>query len=196
LLALLFTFGENLKTQRSQRTAAENAEKSLVTFEKRIPDLNESTVARFVARAKRAARVRGEVNVMITSSSELRRLNRRFRGKNKTTDVLSFPSTAIPANGLAGDVAISADIAADNARRLGHSMAEEINILALHGILHLAGYDHERDHGQMASREAHLRKAFRLPVGLIERNGKLLNAEHAEKSRRSWRKASVQRSSK
>jgi probable rRNA maturation factor len=195
-LALLFTFGENLKTHRSQGTAAENAEKSLVTFKKRIPNLTESTVARFVARAKRAARVRGEVNVMITSSSELRRLNRRFRGKNKTTDVLSFPSTAIPANGLAGDVAISADIAADNARRLGHSMAEEIKILALHGILHLAGYDHERDHGQMASREARLRKAFRLPVGLIERNGKPLNAEHAENSRRSWRKASVQRSSK
>lgn len=162
----------------------------MVTFEKRIPDLSEPAVARFVARARRAARVRGEVNVMITSSRELRRLNRRFRGKNKPTDVLSFPFIGGPVNGLAGDVAISVDIAADNARRLGHTLAEEIRILALHGILHLAGYDHDRDHGQMASREVGLRKAFRLPVGLIERNTKKsLNAEFAEETQRSPRKA-------
>lgn len=168
----------------------------MVTFKKRIPDLSEPEVARFVARVQRVARISGEVNIMITSSSELRRLNRRFRGENEATDVLSFPSRRVPTNGLAGDVAISAEIAAENARRLGHSLAEEIKILALHGILHLAGYDHERDQGQMAFREARLRRAFGLPVGLIERNGRPLNAEHTENSRRSRRKPVSQRASK
>jgi probable rRNA maturation factor len=70
---------------------------------------------------------------------------------------------------FAGDVAISAEIAAQNARRLGHSLPEEIKILALHGVLHLAGYDHERDRGEMARKEEHLRKQLGLPVALIER---------------------------
>jgi probable rRNA maturation factor len=166
-----------------------DAEKSLVSLKKRISGVSESALARFVSRARRAARVRGEVDVMITSSSELRRLNRRFRGKNKPTDVLSFPFNGGPRNELAGDVAISAEIAAYNARRLGHTLPEEIKVLALHGILHLAGYDHERDHGQMAMKEARLRKAFGLPVGLIERDGKSLNVEFAENTRRSPRKA-------
>ena len=93
---------------------------------------------------------------------ELRALNHRFRGKNKATDVLSFPSVAGPESGkakrVAGDVAISADIARENAVRLGHSAAEEVKILALHGILHLAGFDHERDNGEMARKEAELRR--------------------------------------
>ncbi len=72
--------------------------------------------------------------------------------------------------GFAGDIAISAEIAAQNAKRLGHSIAEEIQILALHGILHLAGFDHERDNGRMAGIEANLRAVLGLPVGLIERN--------------------------
>jgi probable rRNA maturation factor len=67
-------------------------------------------------------------------------------------------------------VAISAEIAAKNARRLGHAPKEEIKILALHGVLHLAGYDHERDQGEMARREEGLRKQLGLPVALIERN--------------------------
>jgi len=69
----------------------------------------------------------------------------------------------------AGDIAISAEIAAHNARSLGHTAAEEIKILILHGILHLRGYDHERDRGKMARREAKLRRDLRLPIGLIER---------------------------
>jgi probable rRNA maturation factor len=96
-------------------------------------------------------------------------LNRRFRGKNKPTDVLSFPAIPGLMRGFAGDVAISAEIAARNARRLGHTAAEEIEILALHAVLHLAGYDHEQDNGEMERKEAHLRKSLGLPVGLIER---------------------------
>jgi probable rRNA maturation factor len=74
--------------------------------------------------------------------------------------------------GFAGDIAISADIAAENAKQLRHSAAEEVKILALHGVLHLAGYDHERDNGKMAHREEQLRKSLGLPLGLIERNGR------------------------
>ena len=70
---------------------------------------------------------------------------------------------------FAGDIAISASIASQNARWLGHTPAEEIKILALHGILHLRGYDHERDQGRMARREKQLRAKLHLPLGLIER---------------------------
>jgi probable rRNA maturation factor len=127
---------------------------------------------RFVLRARRAAHVRDMVNVVVTNSSELRSLNRRFLGKDRPTDVLSFPS---PVEGgrskrVAGEVAISADVARDNARRLGHSVAEEVKILVLHGILHLAGYDHEHDNGEMAGKEMRLRRQLNLEVGLIERS--------------------------
>jgi probable rRNA maturation factor len=128
-------------------------------------------MARFVARARRAARLRRTVNVLVTSSQELRSLNRRFRGKNHPTDVLSFPAVGAAVNGFAGDVAISAEIAAKSALQLGHSTAEEVKILVIHGVLHLAGYDHERDNGEMARKENRLRRSLGLPVGLIERQG-------------------------
>lgn len=129
--------------------------------------MSSAALARFLLRAKTAAGLHGQVNVLITTSHELQELNRRFRGKNEPTDVLSFP--AIAADGFAGEIAISAEIAAHNARRLGHGAAEEVKILALHGVLHLAGYDHERDRGEMARREERLRKQLGLPSGLIER---------------------------
>ncbi len=121
-----------------------------------------------MARASRAARLQGTVNVLVTTSQELRALNRRFRKKDKTTDVLSFPPMFD--QGFAGDIAISADIAARNAKHLGHSAAEEVKILVLHGALHLAGYDHESDKGEMARVERRLRKTLALPLGLIERS--------------------------
>jgi len=142
----------------------------VVDIKVRIPGLSQAVLARFVSRAQRAAKLRGEVNVLVTNNGELRRLNRCFRGKNRPTDVLSFPAVRDAAKGLAGDVAISAQMAAYNAHRLGHTTTQEIQILVLHGILHLAGYDHERDNGQMASTEARLRAALGLPLGLIERN--------------------------
>jgi probable rRNA maturation factor len=112
------------------------------------------------------------VNVLVTNSQELRSLNRRFRGKDKPTDVLSFPALPAeqrPMKGIAGELAISADIARENANRLGHSVAEEIKILVLHGILHLAGFDHEQDEGEMARKENQLRLQLKLATGLIER---------------------------
>jgi probable rRNA maturation factor len=87
----------------------------------------------------------------------MKALNRRFRGKDKPTDVLSFPAEPDAPKNFAGEIAISAEIAAQNARALGHSPAEEVKILVLHGILHLRGYDHECDNGEMARREQQLR---------------------------------------
>ncbi len=107
----------------------------------------------------------GELSVRITSARELQELNRRFRHKDKATDVLSFPSAA----GAGGDIAIAREIAASNAAALGHPLATELKILILHGLLHLAGYDHESDNGEMTARESVLRQELGLPFGLIER---------------------------
>jgi probable rRNA maturation factor len=143
----------------------------LVILRKKIAGLSPSTLERFLLRARRAVRLRGTVNVLVTNSSELRSLNLRFRGKNKATDVLSFPSVpeANSQTTFAGELAISADIAKENAMRLGHPVAAEIKILALHGILHLAGMDHEQDNGEMAREEIRLRKLLKLEPSLIER---------------------------
>jgi probable rRNA maturation factor len=141
----------------------------LVIFQKRVADLTELALDRFVARARRAAGLEGTVNVLLTSSAEMKSLNRRFRGKDKPTDVLSFPSEPDAQKKFAGEIAISAEIAAQNARGLGHSPGEEVKILVLHGILHLRGYDHECDNGQMAKREKQLRARLHLPLGLIAR---------------------------
>jgi probable rRNA maturation factor len=145
----------------------------LAILRKPVAGLGDAELARFVTRARRAVKLRGTVNVMVTGDREMRSLNRRFRGKDKPTDVLSFPPMPDFANGLAGDVAISSDIARKNARVLGHAHSDEIKILALHGMLHLAGYDHDKDDGEMARLEARLRRRLGLPVGLIERSGKL-----------------------
>jgi probable rRNA maturation factor len=83
--------------------------------------------------------------------------------------VLSFPAGPDVQEQFAGEIAISAEIATKNARALGHSPAEEVKILVLHGVLHLRGYDHECDNGQMARREKQLRAKLHLPLGLIER---------------------------
>jgi len=144
----------------------------VVIFRKKIAGLSASTLERFALRARRAVRLRHPVNVLVTSNQELRSLNRRFRGKDQATDVLSFPAPQVAshrAKQAAGDIAISADIARENARRLGHTAAEEIKILLLHAVLHLAGFDHEGDQGEMALEEMRLRRQLQLEVGLIER---------------------------
>jgi len=142
----------------------------LVVFQKRVEDLTELALARFVDRARRAAGLKGTVDVLVTSNQEMKSLNRRFRGKDKATDVLSFPRAHDDARKeFAGEIAISAEMATHNARALGHSPAAEMKVLVLHGVLHLRGYDHGRDRGQMARRERQLRARLRLPEGLIDR---------------------------
>ena len=142
----------------------------MVIFKKRVSGLTARSLESFLTRAQRAAGLSGKVDVLVTGDAELRRLNRRFRRKDKPTDVLSFPAVPGIDRDFAGDVAISATIAAENARLHGHSAADEVRILTLHGVLHLTGYDHERDNGTMARAESRLRRRLGLPVGLIERN--------------------------
>jgi probable rRNA maturation factor len=130
-------------------------------------------LARFLAQAKAAVGLMGQVTVLLTTDPAIRRLNRQFRGKNKATDVLSFPAIAVPGmqggEPLAGDLAISVPIALRQAAEQGHALSVEIKVLILHGLLHLAGYDHEADAGRMARRERLLRAKLNLPEGLIER---------------------------
>jgi probable rRNA maturation factor len=121
------------------------------------------------------ARARGVVNVALVSDATMRRLNRRYRGVDRVTDVLSFPAAPAPkgrAGEFLGDLAIATGLAGRQARRLGHSTAKELRILALHGLLHLLGYDHETDLGAMRRLEERLRQRAGLPVGLIGRAGR------------------------
>jgi probable rRNA maturation factor len=141
----------------------------VVIIRKPVAGVSEASLVRFLVRARRAAGLTNQVAVLVADNRELRELNRRFRGKNCPTDVLSFPAAPEAACESEGDIAISAEIAAANAARLGHTAATELKILILHGLLHLAGYDHENDNGAMAERETELRRELRLPHTLIER---------------------------
>jgi probable rRNA maturation factor len=130
--------------------------------------VRERALALFAGKAQRAVGLGGQVVIVITTSAELRDLNRKYRHKDEPTDVLSFESHSGQGK-ITGDIAISAEIAAANAAELGHSTETEIKILILHGLLHLAGYDHEIDGGKMQGRETALRQQLKLPAGLIER---------------------------
>lgn len=128
-------------------------------------------LAGFLRDAQEAVGLRGHVSVLLTTDRAIRRLNRQFRGKDKATDVLSFPTEAFiqKQEGIAGDLAISLPTALRQARAQGHPLSVEIKVLMLHGLLHLAGFDHETDKGRMARREKLLRGRLGLPQGLIER---------------------------
>jgi len=133
----------------------------------------------FLRRARKAVPVAGQVSVLLASDSAIKRLNGKFRGIHHATDVISFPALEMPiqtSSGqrrahppVAGDLAISLDAVARQAQRFGHPVVVELKILMLHGLLHLAGYDHETDAGDMADREEQLRRRFRLPTTLIAR---------------------------
>ena len=112
------------------------------------------------------ASARGDLCVALVSDARMRALNRQFRGKDKVTDVLSFPAET---RGFLGDIVIASGVAKKQAKAAGHSLNIEIRVLALHGLLHLLGYDHDGDDGKMARVEARLRMKAGLPEGLIER---------------------------
>jgi probable rRNA maturation factor len=111
-------------------------------------------VRRVLRGAARQLRVSGEVALVLAGDRTLHRLNRDYRGKDKPTDVLSFPGEEA---GL-GDIVISVETAERNARRLGRTLPQEIDVLALHGFLHVLGYDHEKDDGTMDRLEQRLRR--------------------------------------
>jgi probable rRNA maturation factor len=133
----------------------------------------------WLARAAPAS-ARGEVTVALVSDGRMRSLNRAFRGKDVATDVLSFPVVPAPATGdrrpatrgrdrYLGDIVIATGVAARQADDAGHAVGTEFKVLALHGLLHLLGYDHETDAGEMARTEARLRRRAGLKEGLIGR---------------------------
>jgi probable rRNA maturation factor len=127
----------------------------------RVPGL-----ARWLQRVA-PARARGEVAIALVGDARMRALNRLFRGKDYATDVLSFPGGE-PAVAL-GDLVIATGVARRQARAAGHALGTELRVLALHGLLHLMGYDHDTDDGRMARVERRLRRKGGLPAGLIER---------------------------
>ncbi len=124
-------------------------------------------VRRLLGRVSRATRDGArEVSVLFCGDRLMAGLNRRWRGKDRSTDVLAFPAEAVAA-GFLGDIVISLPYAARQARTRGESRAREVDRLLVHGYLHLLGYDHETDHGEMEALEARLRKRF----GIAEKHG-------------------------
>ena len=105
----------------------------------------------------------------LVSDARMRTLNRSYRNKDYATDVLSFPSNEAP---YLGDIVIATGVAQRQADDVGHPVSTELKVLALHGLLHLLGYDHETDAGEMARVEARLRKKAGLREGLISRHSR------------------------
>jgi len=98
--------------------------------------------------------------VRFVSDREMRQLNRLYRNKDRPTDVLSFPGEATPEGSHLGDVVISVPTARRQATAAGHSVARELEVLMLHGVLHCLGHDHETDDGTMERLEQHLRRRW------------------------------------
>ena len=131
---------------------------------------------------------RGRVSIALVSDRRIRALNRTYRGKDHATDVLSFPAKSPPqttrrmlrakpvvssvssvVDSFLGEIVIARGVARRQARDACHSELTELRLLALHGLLHLLGYDHERDRGEMRRTEQRLRRKGGLREGLIER---------------------------
>lgn len=133
-------------------------------------------LGRFVERVRRELRFPVDgVTVQLVSDAAMKRLNWTFRRKRGSTDVLSFPAhpqngaagrrrpgNGTNGNGYVGDIAISPEMARRNARRDARSLPDELRVLVLHGMIHLAGYDHETDRGQMQKVETTLRRRLGL----------------------------------
>ncbi|GAB6073407.1 rRNA maturation RNase YbeY [Nautilia lithotrophica] len=110
-----------------------------------------------------------DIELILTDDKEIKEINKQFRNKDKATDVLSFPLEAMPGMPL-GSIVISIDNAKKGAEEFGHSVDDEIRLLFLHGLLHLLGYDHETDNGEMRAKEEEIIKKLNLPESLIIRN--------------------------
>jgi probable rRNA maturation factor len=175
-------FGETRRSSRSERRRS--GRPAALTIEVLLPaGLRAPGLARWLQTVA-PARARGTVTVAVVPDARVRALNRQYRKKDQNTDVLSFPAEGPVEAGrydrgvgpglsraYLGDVVIAAGVARRQAREAGHSLPTELRILALHGLLHLLGYDHEHDDGQMARLERRLRRKGGLREGLIERAG-------------------------
>lgn len=139
----------------------------LITF-RRVPEhagLQREELEEFARTLRRRLTAGREFHCRITGDVELRCLNAQYLGHDYVTDVLSFPSE----HGILGDLVISRHRAAAQARQHGHTLDQEIQLLMLHGVLHLMGMDHARDRGEMARAERSWRVKLGLPTGLTER---------------------------
>jgi len=162
---------------RTRRTSRPAPALHVTVTDARGRPLRATGLERWLPRAAPAG-ARGLVGIAIVSDRAMRAFNRRYRDADYATDVLSFPADRpgagrAPARGAApiwlGDIVIARGVTARQARDYGHSPAVELRILALHGLLHLLGYDHEADRGQMKRVEERLRRRAGLPVGLTAR---------------------------
>ncbi|MBE0514732.1 rRNA maturation RNase YbeY [Sulfurimonas sp.] len=109
-----------------------------------------------------------EIEFILTNSDEMREINKTHRNIDKDTDVLSFPYEEMPMSPL-GSIVISSSHVEAGAKEFGHSTDDELTLLFIHGVLHLLGYDHEVDNGEMRKKEAELIEKFNLPKSLIIR---------------------------
>jgi probable rRNA maturation factor len=159
-----------MSSHSSGRACPAPTDSTTVIFRRTPTDVRPRAVQLF-ARKLQAETAKGRAfDCLITGDAELRRLNLKFRGKDQTTDVLSFPSgDSLAASTTLGSLAISLQRARAQARAFSHSTEAEICILMLHGVLHLTGLDHETDAGRMARAEKTWRARLGLPTGLIER---------------------------
>jgi probable rRNA maturation factor len=154
----------------------------VIVFESKPERASQRSLESFARQAQKLAGAKGEISVLLTNARRMHELNRHFRGKNRPTDVLSFPRDD------GGDIAVCMEVARENAARYGHSLSQELKILLLHGMLHLAGYDHEIDKGEMAEREMTLRSRLKLPATLIDRVRRERRSERASNSMDAKRK--------
>ncbi|EAL6678300.1 rRNA maturation RNase YbeY, partial [Campylobacter jejuni] len=107
-----------------------------------------------------------DVELVFVDSKEMQEINLEQRKQDKTTDVLSFPLENIDESLPLGSVVINVDLAKEKAKELGHSYEEEISLLFIHAMLHLLGFDHENDNGEMREKEKELIEHFNLPKSL------------------------------
>lgn len=164
--------GRVSRRAKSKKTVRVPEIESTVSFRRAAPADGLDTAARsklrrFASTLNLDAAAGRGFDCVITNDAELRSLNRTFLKHDYPTDVLSFPSDS--KHGIIGELAVSLERAAAQAEEFGHSLVEELQILMLHGVLHLLGYDHERDRGRMAREEEQLRGGYGLPNGLIRR---------------------------
>ena len=112
-----------------------------------------------------------EIEFILTNNAEIQEINLTNRGINKPTDVLSFPYDSMPNTPL-GSIVISADFVKEKSEQYNHSFNDELSLLFIHGMLHLVGFDHERDNGEHRRKEEEMIKKFNLPNSLIVRTDK------------------------
>lgn len=110
-----------------------------------------------------------DIELIFVNNKEMQEINLNQRNQNKTTDVLSFPLENIDENIPLGSIVINTELAQEKAKEFGHSYEEELSLLFIHAMLHLLGFDHEKDNGEMRKKEEELIKYFKLPTSLIVR---------------------------